>query len=455
MTKWLIPLLATAFIATGCGGSDPALAPDVKTQLDAELGAIVSDAARPLASLSVVAFRNGEFVYEGQFGQRSVEQNLLSDADTIYRIASISKMVMAVGFMKLVESGAIDLDADVGTYLGFGVRNPAFPTQVITSRMLLSHTASLRDVSDLIFTQVGQSLASKLAATDPVSRKALFWIDDAAQAPNKAYFTYANYNFIVLATIMERVSKQRFDLYMKAAVLDPLGAKGGYYPYANIAATDYANLATLYRKSADGGDTWNPAGAWFPQGIDRTGVAPTPIANIDSYVVGSNAGVFGPQGNLRLTARGLAAVMQMLMNKGSFNGVAILKPETATLMMAPQWSYNDSASEPNGDTYYDLFYKWGLGMQVFTDRGGSEASGDRVGSAAAGGFTGGVGHLGEAYGLLSGFVFDPVTRNGMIYLIDGLGADPNDNLGAYSAFFSWEESILRALYQRAILQSLN
>lgn len=451
----VVPLLAvTALLLAACGGSDDSLLLEAaKTKLDAELNAEVANPAHPLSSLAVLAIRNNTVVYDGYFGQRSVENALPADADTLYRIASISKTVTSIGFMKLVEQGLVDLDADVGTYLGFVLRNPAFPGAAITPRMLLSHTASMRDPQDAIGVSVGFGLATMLAQTDAPGGAPLYWTSEAGEAAGAGFFTYANVNFIVLATIAEQVSQQRFDLYIKQAVLDPLGLKGGFYPAANLAPAEATNLATLYRKSADGGGTWNASGAWFAQGPDRSGVAPTAITNIDAYVVGSNAGIFGPQGSLRLSARGLGSVMQMLMNQGSFNGVVILAPATVALMTTPQWTYNETPAAPNGDTYYELFYQWGLGLQIFTDRGGSAASGDRVGSAA-GGFKG-AGHLGEAYGLLSGMIFDPVAKNGMVYLIGGLGDDPNNYLGSYSAFFGWEEAILRSLYQRAILQNVN
>ena len=446
---------ATLFLAlliAGCGGGDrPLLSSMLKSKIDGELGALVNDSARPLSSLSVVAVRSGDVVYEGQFGVRSIENKLPADSNTLYRIASISKAVTAIGFMKLVDKGSVNLDADASTYLGFQLRNPAFAQDVITPRMLLSHTTSLRDPQDLLALAVGQDLATALMQTDSASGNYPYWAGDTAKRPSSQFFTYANVNFVVLATIIEKVSGQRFDQYMVNEVFKPLNIKAGYYPAGNLAASDYTNLSTLYRKRPDGGTTWDPTGNWFPQGPDRTGVMTPEITNLASYVPGSNAGVFGPQGNLRISARGLATLMQLLMNSGTLNGVTILKADTVTLMKSPQWSYNGSTTAPNGDTYSDLFFKWGLGLQVFTDRGGSAGYGDRVGSAA-GGFTG-VGHLGEAYGLLSGFIFDPVTKNGMIYVIGGLGADPNGYLGSYSAFYGWEEAILRPLYNRAILQS--
>ncbi len=455
MKKWTLAFLTASMLVAGCGGGNSPterISPQASKVLGDELAAIQSDPAHPLASLAVLAVRGNAVVYEGYFGQRSVDKDLPANAGTLYRIASVSKTMTSIGFMKLVEQGRIDLDADVSTYLGFSLRNPAAPDDAITSRMLLSHTASLRDPQDLLGFTVEQSLETALAQVDSTSGLPVFWADDAAKAPSKAFFNYANVNFAVVATIIERVTQQRFDLYMKQALLDPLRIKGGYYPLDNLDSADFDNVATLYRKRNSEG-VWDAKGAWFAQGPDRTGEPTAAIENIDSYVVGSNAGIFGPQGSLRISARSLGLVMRMLLNQGKINGLTILQPATVALMATPQWTYNDNTQAPNGDTYYGLFFQWGLGLQIFTDRGGSAASGDRVGSEA-GGFKG-VGHLGEAYGLLSAFIFDPVAKDGLIYLMGGLGDDPNNNLGSYSAFYGWEESVLRSLYQRAVLQITN
>ena len=66
------------------------------------------------------------------------------------RVASISKLVVAIGAMRLAEQGVLDLDRDVGLYLGWPVRNPAFPDVPVTMRALLSHQSGLRDSVDYI-----------------------------------------------------------------------------------------------------------------------------------------------------------------------------------------------------------------------------------------------------------------------------------------------------------------
>src|SRR4051812_41314032 len=132
--------------------------------------------------------------------------------DSPVRIASISKLVVALGVMRLVEQGRLDLDRDVSDYLGWRLRNPAFPDRPITLRLLLSHRSSLRDDVDYAI-PLGTELRAALAPP------AAF---DAAHPPG-AFFHYSNLNFPVIATVMERVGSQRFDRLMADLVLRPLG----------------------------------------------------------------------------------------------------------------------------------------------------------------------------------------------------------------------------------------
>ena len=66
-------------------------------------------------------------------------------ADDPVRIASVSKLVVALGVMRLVEQHKLQLDRDVSDYLGWKLRNPSFPREKITLRMLLGHRSSLTD----------------------------------------------------------------------------------------------------------------------------------------------------------------------------------------------------------------------------------------------------------------------------------------------------------------------
>ncbi len=134
-------------------------------------------------------------------------------ADDPVRIASISKLVTALGVMRLVDEGKLDLDRDVSDYLGWELRNPAWPDKPITLRLLLSHQSSLVDGGELYIVPLEETLRRRLG--DP-----RVW--DTAHAPGSGWFHYTNLNFPVVASVMERVSGERLDRLMTRLVLKPL-----------------------------------------------------------------------------------------------------------------------------------------------------------------------------------------------------------------------------------------
>lgn len=417
---------------------------------DQALRAVVDDPAQGLASLSVLAIRAGQVVYQQQFGRRYISgsdpaQDLPANAHTLFRIASVSKMVAAIGAMVLVEQGKLDLDADISRYLGITIRNPDFPDVAITSRMLLSHTSSLRDDAEYNFpiTVSMQSLLVPGAAHYGAGAQWAKKRDGEDRAPGQ-FFYYVNLNWGVLGSVMEAASGQRFDHFMRDTVLRPLHIAGGYNP-EELTAEELANLAVLYRKRT--AEVWNAAGPWVAQVDDYHAQAPVKKAGLDKYVPGSNASLFSPQGGLRISVSGLSRLMRMLMNQGELDGVRILRPASIKTLLSEQWRYD--AARKNGDNYQGQFLSWGLGFQRFTDVSAPHY-GDRLVSGLPR-FTG-VGHLGEAYGLNSGFVFDPKTRNGMIYAIGGVSADSETTPGEYSSLSPWEGKVLSALHKRIYRQ---
>jgi CubicO group peptidase (beta-lactamase class C family) len=408
----------------GAAGSD--------ATLDAELAAIADAQACRLASLSVLAIRDGEVRYEQQFGQRFIGPAATpANSRTLYRIASISKMMTTFVVMMLVEDGKLALDTDVGKYLGFALRNPHFPERALTLRTLLTHTSSLRDDAGYSWTS-DKALKDILVPGASLYGKGEMW---ARNAPPGAYFTYSNLNWGVIGTVMERVTGERFDRLMKRLLLTPMGLHGGFNP-SELSPQDLSNLATLYRKRTIDTDIWDPAGPWIAQVDDYSRRPPAAPAGIANYAIGTNATPFSPTGGLRISAHDMGKVMLMLINGGRHEGKQILKPATLARMFERQWTYDGKGG--NGDTSNGLFNCWGLGNQQFPDR-----------LVEGGGFAG-VGHLGEAYGLMSVFVVDLASRNGMVLLVGGTSSDPELYKGRYSAMPRFEEQILSALHRRAI-----
>ena len=409
--------------------------------LDAELAAIATNPACQLASLSVLAIQRGKVAYQQQFGQRFLASGALAarpaDEGTLYRIASVSKLMTTLAAMRLVEQGKLALDADISTYLGFTLRNPFHPGRPVTLRLLLTHTSSLRDDAGYSW-PCSIALQSVLAPGGSHYGSGAMW---ARHAPPGEFFSYSNLGWGLIGTIMERVSGARFDHLMQRLLLEPLGMRGGYNP-SEFSPKDLANTATLYRKRTVDTEIWNCAGPWIAQVDDYSARSPVRPAGIDSCPPGANATPFSPTGGLRASAAGLGQVMLMLMNDGVHQGRRIFKTETLRSMFTRQWTHDvgSDGGGGNGDTQRGLYHCWGLGNQQFPDRAGMRLAGQS-------GFPA-VGHLGEAYGLTAVFAFDPVAHNGLIVLVGGVASDPAAYQGSYSAMSRYEEQIVSAVQGR-------
>ncbi len=112
-----------------------------------------------------------------------------------------------------------------------------------------------------------------------------------------------------------------------------------------------------------------------------------------------------------------------------------------TQMLTARWRYDPVAV--NGDPYSGLMRAWGLGPQHTT------AVRDALGGDChvEDGSPRLWGHAGNAYGLLAGLWCDPQTQNGLIYIIGGVGTDPEIHRGRYSSFYRWEEEIQTAIIE--------
>jgi CubicO group peptidase (beta-lactamase class C family) len=321
-------------------------------------------------------------------------------ADDPVRIASISKLVVAIGVLRLVEQGRLDLDADVSTYLGWPLRNPAFPGRAITLRLLLSHRSSLVDGIDYAL-PLDQSLRAALA--DPAA-----W--DRDHAPG-GYFRYANINFPVVASVMERVTGERFDRLMHRLVLRPLGLHACF----NWASCDDATIArtvTLYDAAGK---------ALRDDDRGRRHACPVVPArdggcDLSRWEAGRNGALFSPQGGLRISARDLGRIGQMLLNDGRVGGRRFLKPASIDLLLRPLWIY-DGSNGVTGETTAGSICRYGLASQTLST-GVAGCADDLFGDGRAW-----VGHAGEAYGLRSGLWIDRERGRGVAYFVTGVADD--------------------------------
>ncbi len=348
--------------------------------------------------------------------------------DSPMRVASISKLVTAIGVMRLVEAGTLDLDRDVSEYLGWPLRNPRFPDAPITLRHLLAHVSTIRDGDYLI--PLGETLKGRVE-TDPG-----VW---DGSAPPGARFAYSNFNFVVVGTVMEAATGERFDRLMTRLVLEPLDLDAGYN-WSGVSDAGVAKAAALYRTGPDETD-WRPDGPFVAQVDDLKGrrpdcpvmrAAPDAPCDLDTYVPGTQGGLFSPQGGLRISAEGLARIARLLLGEGEVDGVRLLRPETVAAMRAPVWVFDGTNGEVTGESASMCAY--GLSTHVLNASAKADCRDDLFGDGVVR-----YGHLAQAYGLLGGLWIDPAAGAAAIYLVTGTAEDPSARAGSRTGFYRLEE----------------
>lgn len=228
------------------------------------------------ATRTIEAGKPGNLAFQLIQGGRPVDSRFVSigrpvDQDTLFQVASLGKWVTALGVMTLVDAGRVDLDAPVDTYLKRWKLPPsAFDNRQVTVRRLLSHTAGLTDGLGYAGFKPGQpiqSLPESLTRAADASPGKDGVVRVGAE-PGRAW-DYSGGGYTILQLMIEDVTGEPFDAYMRRTVLIPLGMsrsafvlpEGGvdnladFYDVGGKPATHYRFTATgaasLYTSAAD------------------------------------------------------------------------------------------------------------------------------------------------------------------------------------------------------------
>ena len=247
----------------------------------------------PVMGISVAVVKKNKIIYTQSFGWKDSASKIPLSNDCLFRIASISKSFSATSIMQLAEAKKLSLDDDMSKLVGFSIRNPKYPETIITLRMVLSHRSSIND-SQGYFT---------LDAINPAKNPD--WAKCYNDYQPGTGYMYCNLNFNMVGTIIEKISGERFDQYVKHHILDPLGLYGGYC----VDSLDSTRFATIYEyDTATKSFTASPA-AYAPRRQE-----------INNYIMGYSTPIFSPTGGMKISAGDLAKYMIMHMNLGRGNG---------------------------------------------------------------------------------------------------------------------------------------
>ena len=367
----------------------------------------------PGVSYAWVTFDAAGIRASGALGNADRASGRALTIDDPVRIASVSKLVVALGVMRLVEQGKLDLDEDVSAQLGWPLRNPAFPDRPITLRLLLSHTAGVRDHDDQYVISLGGSVQEVMA--DPLS-----W--DPQHAPGAGYFTYSNMNFPIIASVMERATSERFDRLIHRLVLAPLSLDA-CYNWTTCSNRALGRAVILY--DDDGTVLRDDLGGKQP----ACPVVPAADGSCDlaRYTLGENGALFSPQGGLRISARDLAIVGQLLLNDGRYQARPFLSHASISAITKPVWRFDGS----NGETDEGFYCAYGLATQslpVATKGCRDDLFGDERAM---------VGHAGDAYRVRSGLWVDQKRGVGVAFFAANNGTEPPHGRSAYRAVEEW------------------
>jgi len=336
--------------------------------------------------LGVAVVKQGELIYSHSFGNKSLSPEVpLADTD-VFRIASISKSFSATSIFQLIEKGKLSLADDFSKVVGFRIRNPKFPETVITLKMVMSHTSSINDSEgyfnlDVINPDKNPNWAKCYNSYEP----------------GKGY-QYCNLNYNMIGTVIEKLSGERFDQYVKHHILDPLQLYGGYW----VESLDSNRFATLYEYNGN-----------------TKSFSPAPLAynprteEISKYIMGYSTPIFSPTGGMKISATDLAKYMTMHMYQGKYKGIRIISKKSAKVMQT-------KISEEEG---------YGLAIRTVSDLIPGKIL---------------KGHTGSAYGLYSMMFFDPKEKFGIVVITNG--CIPNYTNG-YNDFLAKATNIL---YDRLI-----
>ena len=333
------------------------------------------------------------------------------EANDPVRIASISKLIMALTALRLVDEGKLDLDRDVSDYLGWKLRSPYHPDAPVTLAHLLSHRAGLSDKAGYII-PLGESLAAKLADLEA-------WRDTGP--PGEAVFEYANLGSPLVATALEAVSGERYDRLVERLVFKPLGVKA-CLNWTLCDADMQARAVTLYR---DTGEVARDAPEDLPPNCTIP-VAEGGACDLESYVPGTNASIFSPQGGVRIGMMDLAKIGQAFDESRAFFS------DRAKQGFDRAWN----TSFHPGQNFFCIY---GLHLQIIDSppslwANAEQAKPPTCGDELFGDGVARVGHSGEAYGLQSGLWIDLGTGRGFAYFLTQVPPPPGgEDTGGFTA----------------------
>lgn len=253
------------------------------------------------------------------------DQQIPMAEDTVFDLASVSKLFTSILAVQQIERGALGLEATVASYLpGFGSAGK----QDITIRQLLTHTSGFRAWIPLY------------NAPTYEEKLQLIWNEAPVNAPGTKYL-YSDLNLISLQLVLEKITGRTLDILLRDEITAPLGMR----------RTRYNPPAAWKPKIAATEDARRP---W--SGLDR-GLVWGEVHDENAFSLGGIAGHAGVFSN----AWDLAVLGRTLLNGGVYGRSRILEPESVELMFT---DFNTAFPGDEHGLGFELYQHWYMGAMA-------------------------------------------------------------------------------------------
>ena len=251
--------------------------------------------------LAIVITQADQIIWSKGFGYADLELGSPLTPDTPMRVGSISKPVLALAIMGLVEQGRVGLDQELTDVLPFvQLENQFAEAHPVLVRHLLSHTSGIDDTQMPELTAV---YAGEDECELPLIQVLAVELPAVQTEPGLSY-SYSGLGYGLLGAILEQITEQPFEDVVQTTVLEPLGmANSGF----RLTAQLEEDLAIGHIKTAEG-------------------IQP----------VEYRCGYLRAGGNLHSSARDLARLLILFAMDGTLEGRQFLAPETLAAMQNPE-----------------------------------------------------------------------------------------------------------------------
>ena len=342
-----------SFSAHSQSNSSTPVAPNGVEELQVEIRNVMAAEHIPGAGIALVA--KDRILWEGGLGKANLKANTGVTADTCFRTGAISNSLVALALLKLQEDGKIDLEAKLADLAPeLPLPNAWQSSHPVTVADLLEQTAGFDDVHESGIYNVGDP--QDIGLLDILHK---FTTPLAARWPPGTRMSYSNPGYGVAGYLIEKISNQPFDQFIRENILTPMGAT-----YSDFQLTTNLNLPLL------------------AEGYEENSSKPIPYVSF----------YLRPAGDFKSSAKELALLVQMFLNRGKIGETQLLKPESILRMEYPQTTLAARAG-----------LKYGYGLGNYADFSGPVVS---------------HGHDGRIDGFTSSYHYLPDQNVGWVILLN-------------------------------------